>query len=94
MCLSPVSCVSPAPQQRQETNKSIPRTSSVLLSILLSVCLLPLLLTVLTHHLHLSQKPFKLLEVESRAAVGGAAAGSLSKPEHCVQHLRDMDMEV
>lgn len=47
------------------------------------------LFTVFTHQPHLSQKPFKLLEVESRSAVGGAAAGSLPKPEQGVQHLRD-----
>lgn len=64
----------------------------------LSFCMSPsppppcsVLFTVFTYHLHLSKKPFKLFEVESRAAVGGAAAGSLPEPEHSVQHLRDMD---
>lgn len=50
-----------------------------------------LLISVLTHHPHLSKKSFKLLEVESRAGVGGTAAGSLPQPEHCVQHLGDGD---
>lgn len=87
MCLCPVS---PDPQQRQETNKSPPPP---LLFVSRSLPLLPcprsVLFTVFTHHLHLSKKPFKLLEVESRATVGGAAAGSLAEPEHSVQHLRD-----
>lgn len=40
-----------------------------------------------THHLHLRKKPFELLEVESGAAEGGTAAGSLAQPKHRVQHL-------
>ncbi len=38
-CLSPVLSVAAAPQQRQETNKSIPPHLLMLLSIYLSVCL-------------------------------------------------------
>lgn len=92
-----VSCVSPTPQQRQETNKSIPHTSSMLLSAFLSVFLLllsSLTSSVFTHQPHLSKQPFKLLEVEIRAIVGGTAAGSLTQPEHCVKHLRYIDRRV
>lgn len=82
-------CVSIAFQQRQETNKSIPRTSSTPLSASPSV-----LFTDFTHHLHLRKKSFKFLKIEGRATVGGAAAGSLSKPEHRVKHLRDVDVGI
>lgn len=82
-------CVSPVFQQRQETNKSIPRTSSTPLSASPSV-----LFTEFTHHFHLSKQSFKFLKVERRATVGGAATGSLSKPEHCVKYLRDINVEV
>lgn len=53
--------------------------------------IISLLFTEFTHHLHLSKKSFKFLEVESRATVGGAATGSLSKPKNCVENLRDID---
>lgn len=82
-------CVSPAFQQRQETKKSNPRTSSTPLSPSLTV-----LFTEFTHHFHLSKQSFKFLKVESRATVGGAATGSLSKPEHCVKYLRDMNVGI
>lgn len=57
-----------------------------------TICVsLSLLLTGFTHHLHLSKKSFEFLQVERRAAVGGAATGSLSKPEHRVKNLGDID---
>lgn len=82
-------CVSPAFWLRQETKKSNPRTSSTPLSPSLTV-----LFTEFTHHFHLSKQSFKFLKVESRATVGGAATGSLSKPEHCVKYLRDKDVGI
>lgn len=80
-------CVCPASRQRQENEQIYPRTSSTPLSVCPSLSLF----TEFTHHLHLSKKSFKFLKVERRATVGGTATGGLSKPEHCVKNLGDID---